>query len=85
MKDGNYLIGLLTNKSVVWLPGSSLEVDLRAACWTNFIHSVFWGLLCRVGQRPLFEEGKKEAKKGATEENSGFASCGAGLPAWETE
>lgn len=85
MKDGNYLIGLLTNKSAVWLPGSSLEVDLRAACWTNFIHSVFGGLLCGVGQRPLFEEGKKEAKKGATEENSGFASCSSELPACEID
>lgn len=55
---------------------------LRAACWTNFIHSVFGGggvLLCGVGQHPLFEEGKKETKNGATKENPGIASCGAGL------
>jgi len=80
VKDGNYLIGLLTNKSAVWLPGSSLEVGLRATCWTNFIHSVFWGMLLRVAQDPLFEKGKKETKKGATKEDPGFASCVAEFP-----
>lgn len=38
-------------------------MGLRAACWTNFIHLVFGGLLLRVRQDPLFEKGKKEAKK----------------------
>lgn len=64
----------------MWLPGSSLGVGLRAACWTNFIHRVFGGLLLEEGQAPLFEQGKKEAKKGAPKGDLGFSSCGCRAP-----
>lgn len=61
MKDGNYLIGLLTNKSVVWLPGSSLKVGLRPAGLSLFT-LCFGGLVHGVEQGSLLRKGKKKAK-----------------------